>query len=124
MCVRIYVVRGSLSMRKLIIWTRVSLVAVAGLVILSSCGGGGGEFLLGYYLYRELVGNSSQTRIWSGTVNDTASQPLAGSAVEIIADRPDPAGDERRRAETNSDGEYRIIMPWYELAVYRITVKN
>jgi len=112
-----------LPMRKLISVGVVLAGLLGAHVVCPSCGGGG-EFLLGYYLYRELMQGGTQTRIWQGTVRDTAGAALAGYQVEIMADRPDPAADEKRYAETDSEGKYRIIMPWYELAVYEITVRH
>lgn len=101
-----------------------SVVALAALMIaLSSCGGGG-ELLLGYYLYQNLIDKGGNTRIWHGVVTDTNSVPVEGYLVEITANRPDPAADERRTTTTDAEGEYRIIMPYYEIATYEMTVKH
>jgi len=101
-----------------------SVVALAALVLaLSSCGGGG-ELLLGYYLYKNVIDKGGNTRIWHGVVTDTNGVPVEGYLVEITANRPDPAADERRTGTTNAEGEYRIIMPYYEIASYEISVKH
>ena len=100
----------------------VALLAAAA-VALSSCSGGG-EILLGYYLYKELIDKGGSSRIWHGTVTDTNGQALAGYTVEITANRPDPAGDIRRSTQTDDDGKYEIVMPWYEIATYEIRVSH
>jgi protocatechuate 3,4-dioxygenase beta subunit len=100
------------------------VVALAALVIaLSSCGGGG-ELLLGYYLYKNVIDKGGNSRIWHGVVTNTNSVPVEGYLVEITANRPDPAADERRTDTTDTAGEYRIIMPYYEIATYEISVKH
>jgi|GEM_PF-1492335 len=108
-------------MRRILNWARILAVSAVAAVILSACSGGG-EILLGYYLYKEFVDKGGNTRIWHGVLSDTSGQPLAGYIVEVFADRPDPAGDVRRSDETNDLGEYEVIMPWYELATYEIKV--
>ncbi len=100
----------------------VALLAAAA-VALSSCSGGG-EILLGYYLYKELIDKGGSSRIWHGTVTDNNGQALAGYTVEITANRPDPAGDIRRSVQTDDDGKYEIVMPWYEIATYEIRVSH
>jgi protocatechuate 3,4-dioxygenase beta subunit len=108
-------------MRRILTWARILAVSAVAVVTLSACGGGG-EILLGYYLYKEFVDKGGNSRIWHGKVSDTNGQPLPGYLVEITANRPDPAGDVRRSDETNENGEYEIVMPWYELATYEISV--
>ena len=99
------------------------LAAMAVALSLSACGGGG-ELLLGYYLYQQLLNNggSSQKMIWSGVVTDGTNQPLEGYTVEILANRPDPASDERKTAVTNANGEYQIAILWFQVAEYEIAV--
>lgn len=102
---------------------RIALVfaAMAVALSLSACGGGG-ELLLGYYLYQQFLnnGSSSQKMIWSGKVTDGANQPLEGYTVEVLANRPDPAADERKTAVTNANGEYQIAIMWFQVAEYEI----
>ncbi len=99
------------------------LAAMAVALSLSACGGGG-ELLLGYYLYQQLLnnGSSSQKMIWSGVVTDGTNKPLKGYTVEILANRPDPASDERKSAVTNDTGQYSVAIMWYQVAAYEISV--
>jgi protocatechuate 3,4-dioxygenase beta subunit len=110
-------------MGKKLKWAMLLLLLVAATATLSACGGGG-ELFLGYYLYKELIDRGGSSRIWHGTVTDTNGEALAGYTVEITANRPDPAGDIRRSTKTNDDGEYEIIMPWYEIATYELKVSH
>lgn len=110
-------------MRKMLNWARILAILAVATVTLSACGGGG-EILLGYYLYKQFIDEGGNSRIWHGTVSDTNGQALPGYLVEVTANRPDPAGDERRSTETDDNGEYSIVMPWYEVASYEITVMH
>ncbi|MCD6282292.1 hypothetical protein J7J84_01620 [bacterium] len=110
-------------MRKLLNWARLLAILAVAVVALSACGGGG-EILLGYYLYKQFIDEGGNSRIWHGTVSDTNGQALPGYLVEVTANRPDPAGDVRRSDETDDNGEYEIVMPWYEVASYELAVMH
>jgi hypothetical protein len=103
-----------------------ALVAVAAMftaLVLSSCGGGAGELLLGYYLYNQFINTgSSQKMVWSGTVTDGSGNALKGYTVEVQVKRPAPAADELRTGVTKDDGTYAIAVPYYQVAEYEIAV--
>ncbi len=96
------------------------LVLLSGFLV--GCGAGGGDILVGAFLYNQFLKKGGNNRIWTGKITDTTGKALSGYEVSIIADRVEPDDDVTGRVTTNEEGIYRMAMPWYEDATYTISV--
>lgn len=94
------------------------------LFIGTSCGAGGGDIIVGALLYNQFFKKESNNKIWTGTITDSVGRPLSDYAVTVIGDREAPNQDFLRSGTTDDEGKYRISVPWYADAVFRIEVSR
>lgn len=97
-------------------------MALASLILTTSCTGGAGDLLLGALIYKNLIKKGGSERIWTGRVRTSGGQLLADCLVTVTAQRPAPLEDVSRSDLSDDSGMYRLSMPWFEVATYSIEI--
>lgn len=92
-------------------------LAVAAAVLAAGCTAA----LAGLLIY-QLLDDEAPTRTWTGTVSDTAAQPVGGVLVQVRAEVAGKDDFMNFSDTTNLDGEYTIKFRWNSDVLYSIRV--
>ncbi len=99
------------------------VVGVVGIMLsVVSCGGGGGNILLGALIYNEFIKKDSNYRLFTGLVTDDMANALEGFEVVVNVDRPEPLEDEDFSTQTDENGNYKVSVPYFADARYTVSV--
>lgn len=93
------------------------VAAICSLWLLASC-----ETLVTAYLINELLNDKAPAHQWSGTVKDSAGQPVVGIKVEVRATVEGDTDVVDYDDITDENGEYSIKWRWNEDVNYRVVV--
>lgn len=98
-------------------WNVVFLIAVAAVVIATSC-----SSIAAYWLIKELLDEKAPRREWRGLVTDRLGFGIEDAKVTVTATVVGDDDDVAFNDLTNASGEYEIKFRWHEDIRYSLTV--
>lgn len=98
-------------------WNVVFLIAVAAVVIATSC-----SSIAAYWLVKELLDEKAPRRQWRGVVTDRLGFGIEDALVTVTATVVGDEEDVAFNDLTNASGEYEIKFRWHEDIRYSLTV--